>query len=255
MRNASGVQIGLLCASIAAMAFTASAMLAPAAAADLSVAPIYMAPPAPVSIWTGAYVGGAGAGTWGSAVVRNDVTGFDQAPAIDLSGGIFGVTAGLNWQNGNVVLGFEGDASGTSKSASVFDFPPSAGFSNEIRERWLSTFRGRLGYTQDNWLVYATAGVALANVQAGIAGPGGTIAQNQGSLGFAAGGGVELKLNPDWSAKVEYLYVGLQDKTYFNPAPSLAFPANQRAHIDDHLVRFGVNYKLPWNVLDSFYRR
>ena len=27
------------------------------------------------------------------------------------------------------------------------------------------------------------------------------------------GGGVEVKLNQDWSAKVEYLYVGLQDKS------------------------------------------
>ena len=73
--------------------------------------------------------------------------------------------------------------------------------------------------------------------------------------GWTAGGGLEVKLNQDWSAKIEYLYVGLQDKSYFNPAPSPFLPGNQRLQLDDHIVRVGVNYKLPWNVLDSFFKR
>jgi len=48
--------------------------------------------------------------------------------------------------------------------------------------------------------------------------------------------------------------VGLQDKSYFTPTPSPAFPGNQRLHLDDHIVRVGVNYKLPWNILDSFFK-
>src|SRR5262249_58513967 len=67
--------------------------------------------------------------------------------------------------------------------------------------------------------------------------------------------GFEVKLNQDWSAKIEYLYVGLQDKSYFNPAPSPFLPDNRRLQLDDHIVRVGVNYKLPWNVLDSFFKR
>ena len=137
-----------------------------------------------------------------------------------------------------------------------FEFPPNAAFSNEVKERWLSTFRGRLGYAQDNWLLYATAGGALANLRAqpSSARP----ARFRKSTGIGAGPrarGVEVKLSHDWSAKVEYLYVGLQDKSYFNPAPSVAFPNNQRVHLDDHIVRVGVNYKLPWSVLDSFFKR
>src|SRR5215813_7676865 len=59
-----------LCASTAALALVlASAMLAPAFAADLSIAPIYNAPPA-VATWAGSYVGVAGGGAWGSAVAR-----------------------------------------------------------------------------------------------------------------------------------------------------------------------------------------
>ena len=136
----------LLCASTASLALVlASAMLAPAAAADLSIAPIYKATPAPLNTWTGAYVGLSAGGAWGGAVVHSNANGADQTPRIDLGGGIFGITSGFNIQNGNVVLGFEGDASVLSKKGSASEFPPNATFSNEVKERWLSTFRGRLG--------------------------------------------------------------------------------------------------------------
>jgi outer membrane immunogenic protein len=242
-----------LCASTAAWALAAaSALPAPAAAADLSSAPIYKAPAIPT--WAGAYVGVAGGGAWGGATLRNNATGADQTPRFDMSGGIVGITSGFNIQSGNGLLGFEGDISAVSKKGSAFEFPPNAAFSNEVREQWLSTFRGRLGYARDNWLLYATAGGAVANVTNNIVAPAGTISDQQWHWGWTAGGGLEVKLNQDWSAKVEYLYVGLQDKSYFNPAPSPGFPGNQRLHLDDHIVRVGVNYKLPWNVLDSFFK-
>ena len=34
-----------------------------------------------------------------------------------------------------------------------------------------------------------------------------------------------------------------------------AFASNQRVSLDDHIVRVGVNYKLPWGILDSFFKR
>jgi outer membrane immunogenic protein len=250
------VTSALLCVSAAAFALVlASATTAPARAADLGVAPIYKALPAPVTTWNGSEVGVAGGGAWGSAVVSNIPTGADQTPRFDLSGGIIGLTNGFNIQNGNVVVGYEGDTSVVSKTGSAVEFPPNAAFSNEVKERWLSTFRGRLGYAQNNWLVYATAGGALANLETSISGPPGTISEKHWHWGFAAGGGVEVKITQDWSAKVEYLYVGLQDKAYFNPAPNAAFPSNQNVRGDDHLVRVGVNYKLPWSVLDTFFKR
>ncbi len=245
-----------LCASTAVLVLgLASAMLAPVAAADLSIAPIYQAPPPPIATWTGSYIGIAGGGAWGDAVVRNNVRGVDQTPRLDLSGGIIGVTSGFNVQSGSLVLGIESDTSATSKKGVAPQFPPNAAFNTEVKERWLSTFRGRIGYSQDNWLLYATAGGALASMQNSIIGPPGIISERHWHWGWTAGAGVEVKLSQDWSAKVEYLYVGLQDKSYFNPAPSLAFQNNQRLHVDDHIVRVGVNYKLPWSVLDSFFKR
>jgi outer membrane immunogenic protein len=165
----------LRCASAAALASVLAPLaLAPAFSADLGVAPIYRAPPAAVSTWTGSYIGISGGGAWGNAVVHNDPTGVDQTPRFDLHGGIIGITSGLNIQNGAIVYGYEGDTSITSKRGSAFEFPPPIGFpgfSNEVREPWLSTYRGRLGYTQNNWLLYATAGGALAQVENNVFGP------------------------------------------------------------------------------------
>src|SRR3954462_13736351 len=246
-----------LCVSTASLALAlalASAMLAPAVAADLSIAPIYKAPPAPpVATWSGSYLGVSGGGAWGNAVVRNDLTGADQTPRMDLRGGIVGLTSGFNIQRGPVVFGLEGDISAANKKGSAVEFPPNAVFHNDVREHWLSTFRGRIGYAQDNWLLYATGGGGLANVGNTIGSVAvGQISDKQRHWGWTAGGGVEVKLTQDWTAKVEYLYVGVQDKSYFNPAPSRASPASQRLNLGDPIAGFGVNYKLPWNFLARF---
>jgi len=96
-----------LCASTAALALvTASALPAPAIAADLSIAPIYKAPSTPT--WAGSYVGIAGGGAWGGATLRNSVTGADQTPRFDLGGGIVGITSGFNLQGANGVVGLRG---------------------------------------------------------------------------------------------------------------------------------------------------
>jgi outer membrane immunogenic protein len=188
--------------------------------------------------------------------VRDNATGADRTPRLDLGGsGIVGLTTGYNVQSGGVVLGYEGDISITNKKGGAFEFPPAGAFNNEVKERWLSTLRGRVGYARDNWLLYATGGAALANVESSIAGPGLQISDNQWHWGWTAGAGFEVKLSRDWSAKLEYLYVGLQDKTYFNLTPGPVLPGNQRVTLDDHIVRVGVNYQLPWNVLDGFFKR
>src|ERR1700734_731539 len=87
-------------------------------AADLSLAPLYKAPPAQVTQaynWTGFYIGANGGGGWGHSWWQSPSTG------VNLSGGQVGGTAGYNWQFGNAVLGVEGDLdwskiSGTSNS-------------------------------------------------------------------------------------------------------------------------------------------
>ena len=252
MRNTPPVSNSskLLCTCTAAWLLT----LGQAVGADLSVAPIYDTPAA--ATWSGAYIGSAGGGGWGSAVVPNAIAGIDLMPKFDSKNAPSGITSGIQFQSGSWVLGYEADISIAGRKDGGLEFPSSTGFSNEVRERWLSTFRGRVGLTQNDWLLYATAGGALANVQQSITSPAGaSFAENQWHWGWTVGAGLELKLGQDWSAKMEYLFVALQDKVYFKPASSPAFASNQQVRSDDHAVRVGVNYKLPWNVLDNFFKR
>jgi outer membrane immunogenic protein len=257
MRNlCASASRSLVCTVAAALALTVTFARVPARAADLSVAPMYRPlPAAPVANWSGSYLGIVGGGVWGSAVVHNDLTGVDQTPRFNLNGGFVGYTSGYNLQNGRIVYGYEGDTSYLWNSNSSFEFPPNAAFQNEVRERWLSTFRGRVGYDYGNWLLYATGGAVWATVHMDQVGPPGIIGETHSHWGWTAGAGVEMRLTRELSAKIEYLYVGLQDKSYFNPAPNPVFSSGQRLSVDDHLVRFGVNYKLPWSILDSFFRR
>jgi outer membrane immunogenic protein len=232
----------MLCASMAVLA----AMLAPATAADLSVAPIYNSPSGQPETWGGSYSTRFGSGVWGPAATQDGTTGIG-ASGFNLGGGTVGVTSGLNIQDGQWVRGYETDVSVKQNSAI-----PNAGWSSDTKERWLSTYRGRVGIAQDNWLFYATAGGALANMQQNAVAPtSGQGPDARWHWGWTAGAGIEWKVNGDLSAKVEYLYVGLQDKS-FSPVPS-QFMTDQRVKLDDHTLRVGVNYKLPWNMLDSFF--
>ena len=179
-----------------------------------------------MTTWTGSYIGVSGGGAWGSAVVRNDVTGCRpdaarrsqrrhhrrhhgiQRPERQCGAGLRGRHLG-DEQEGELHSSFRPTPRSTTRSRSA-GFPPSAAASATRR---------------DNWLVYATAGGALANVENTVTATGRRqISERHWHWGWTAGAGVEVKLNHDWSAKVEYLYVGLQDKSYFNPAPSVAFP-------------------------------
>src|SRR5262249_58559880 len=133
-----------LCASTAALGFLL-ATLAPAAATDLGVEPIYKAPPEPVAAWNGSYTAGWGGGAWGSALMPNN--GTDQGLRPDL-GGSFGATSGLNLQKGNVVFGYEADTSANGRGA--FELPPNTAFSNDVKNRGLATFLGPLRYAHYN---------------------------------------------------------------------------------------------------------
>ena len=233
-------------------------MLAPAAAADLSIAPIYKAPPpAPVTTWSGSYLGVSGGGAWGKAVVRNDA--YRRRPDAAHGSERRHHWADLRIQYSNRPRGarprgryFRHQQKGErgripaqrrlqqrGQGAVAFNLPRPGG----IRSGQLAA------------LCHRRRRARQCREHRSASAPGGQISDKQWHWGWTAGGGVEVKLTQDWTAKVEYLYVGLQDKSYFNPAPSLAFPSSQRLNLSDHIVRVGVNYKLPWNILDGFFKR
>ena len=226
----------LLVASIAAAAFFA----APAIAADMPVkAPVYKAAPAPLFNWTGFYAGIQGGYGWGTSR-QFDPLGNGSLP-YNMRGWVGGGTLGANWQNGSWLLGVEADISDSGIKGSTNTHPTwgcivANGCFTDVN--WFGTVRGRAGVVADKWLVYATGGYAYGNVHVGIL----TDPANDSTVsrsGWTAGGGIEYALAPNWTAKLEYLYVNLGRDfqwTTFTGDPGLA-----RATFG--VVRAGLNYK------------
>jgi len=204
--------------------------------------------------WTGCYIGIEGGGTWGRTHNVDTTVPFVGIPVTghyDLSGGLFGGTVGCNYQIDRWVLGIENDISWTSKKGIANEIPPfNTAATIEVRERWIDTLRGRLGYkfgAQDQFLLYVTGGGAFAGTRATTCLPGVfcNSATNTRS-GWTIGGGGEWAIFPSvpvasnwWSVKIEYLYVDFGSKNY-NFDPTLT--TNKSIFLTDHIVRAGLNW-------------
>lgn len=168
--------------------------------------------------WGGAYIGAHLGGGWGGLD--------DGAGTIKTNGMLGGAHAGYNFQNGNIVYGLEGDFSWANGEGSQ----SSSGGGCVIVQRvcvpfatttdvkaqldWLASVRGRLGVTLGNALVYGTGGIAWAHSELKVVSSGvgaGSWSSGGTHTGWVAGGGVEMKLMPNLSARIEALHYSLGD--------------------------------------------
>jgi outer membrane immunogenic protein len=170
-------------------------------------------PPYPTYNWVGPYIGVNLGYQWGSA------TNSGASP----SGLMGGVQGGFNWQLGQYVLGVESDL----QLSNADDMFAAWKFSNP----WFGTIRGRVGYTMNNVMLYATFGLAYGG---GTIETGGGLSESNTHVGWAAGGGMEVGLTPNWSAKAEYLFVDLSNQHY------VLFG---NTGFESNLLRLGVNYR------------
>ncbi|HML08969.1 MAG TPA: outer membrane protein [Xanthobacteraceae bacterium] len=208
-----------------------------AAAADLSLAPLYKAPPAEATSvynWTGFYLGANGGGGWGRSWWSANTTG------VDLSGALVGGTAGYNWQSGKVVLGVEGDIDWSALQGSATSTLCPNGCSTS--DGWLSTVRGRLGYSFDRVMPYVTGGLAIGDIRAATPGLAGGAATN---TGWSFGAGLEVALPGNWSAKAEYLHVDLGHFNCGAGCTTATLPTDN-VSLQDNVFRAGVNYRFGW---------
>jgi outer membrane immunogenic protein len=198
-----------------AMTLAAMAAISGAAvAADLPRGPSPYYSPAPASgyNWGGVYAGGNIGYEWGS--ITND----GASPY----GVLGGLQAGYNWQNGAFVFGAETDF----QVSDAHDTFAAYKFSNP----WFGTLRGRLGYAFDNVLLYGTAGLAYGGIDLDSGG----LSESETHIGWAGGLGMEVGFAPNWSAKVEYLYMDLSNSNYTLSGANNGLEAN--------MVRLGLNY-------------
>ena len=251
------------------------ALAVPAMAADL---PVKAPPPvmAPLPTWTGFYLGLNGGYSWGNS--RREVNFVTSTGGIvtgggtitgsgqDLEGGLFGGQIGYNWQTANWVLGIETDIQwANQRGSAVFNCPSCVTLPSGVTRtgaivdqnlEWFGTFRGRAGFlVTPSALLYATGGLAYGSLKTDItlAGftPAGvpisaTASGSNTRVGWTVGGGVEWKFSPNWSAKVEYLYmdIGRTSGTAFLTTPAGAvIGANVTSRVTDNIIRGGFNYQ------------
>jgi outer membrane immunogenic protein len=230
-------------------------MLVPlgAFAADLPApmpGPAVYAPPAAlraIANWGGFYVGG-NVGVGAARDQSNFSAGGATFATADTSlwGALGGAQAGFNWQSGGFVAGVEGDFDWSNPKGSITAQAGAATATLEHDINWFGTARGRLGYAADGWLAYVTGGYAFGRVElkgTATAGPAtASFTQNSTPSGWTLGAGTELALGPNWSAKLEYLYVDLGTVT--NTAVVAGIPTvTDRARIQMNVMRAGVNYR------------
>ncbi len=221
--------------------------------------------------WGGAYAGADAGYGWGS-----DKTSFDPLPNattfINLApttlnphpdGIIIGPHAGYNWQKDRFVYGAEADFSLTDISGSTTTSPIiqnngtafAAGsfLTASQRTDWLSTARGRIGYTVcPRVLVYATGGLAFGEEHyRAITSftPTGTNVYTQDAnktkLGWTAGAGAEYALGEKWSLKAEYLYYDLGNESFtVNSTPAAPpFQMHYKFESGTSIAHIGLSYK------------
>lgn len=233
-----------------------------AVAADL---PLKAPAQAAVFSWTGFYVGGhfgyaAGDTSWttvGTAIPPLSGS-FDLFKSYDPFKGtgsyLVGLQAGYNYMlPSRWLVGFETDVSAPNTIAGTQTFASAlngqASYNDTVLE--FGTARGRVGYAFDHWLVYGTGGLAwsydkLTRTQLAGTPAGGTA--NVGTVeaallwrwGWAAGGGVEVPVAPNWSAKFEYLATEFGGRAKLFPAATQSFNSD----LSIQSLRFGVNYQL-----------
>jgi high affinity Mn2+ porin len=263
------------------------ALTGSAAAADLPVkAPPPPTPATAAYDWSGFYLGGhfgyaTGSSHWsatqpGAPAVTGSLDPFNAYDMFrDTGSDLAGFQAGYNRMlPSRWLLGIEADISfpsfaeptphlisgmSTLAAASI----GVASYAEQVE--FSGTLRGRVGYAPNyfngtsHWLFYATGGLAwsfdqftrtqLAGMPAGGTAMPGTVETLfiKPRVGWTAGGGAEVALWSNWTARAEYLFVDYGSR-------SVAFPLGAQRFDSDlalHEFRVGLNYRLNGDTAKS----
>jgi outer membrane immunogenic protein len=261
-----------------------SVFAADIAAQPYSKAPVYTVP---VYDWSGFYIG---VDVGGVSQSDSGISNFFQVgnsrnllTQSSSSGSLIGGGhIGYNWQFAPTwVLGIEADAQwmnaknnfcrgldGTLTSC----IDTNRGFATiESETKWLSTVRGRLGWTFDRFMIYGTGGVAFGEIEtkvgfsclvagcAAAATPLATAGTDTSTrAGWVAGAGIEWMVASNWMIRAEYLHVDLGSVTgnVLLPATTCIFGGPCGMSYSRDLIydmgRVGLSYKFGGPVVAKY---
>ena len=223
----------------------------PATAADMAVKAV-QAPPPVIYNWGGCHIGGDIGGAWVRDALKETVTttgvlsAFTPNTTGTPSGVKLGGYIGCDWQvSGAFVAGLEGDAEWANIGGSAVAYAntgtPADTYEAKIRSQ--GSFRGRLGYAAGPALLYATGGVAFAQIDH-VYTLGGSFTPETFSntrAGWTLGAGVDYMFTSNWIGRLEYRYSDFG--TQVN-VPAVTFTGFTESHrITENAVRAGIAYK------------
>jgi outer membrane immunogenic protein len=218
-----------------------------ASAADMAVrapAPAMVAA-APVSNWTGFYIGIMGGYGW-SDELRATVGGVTVSTTSDdlrLKGGFIGGTIGYNFQiGGPLVFGIEADGAWSEIKRAETAASAFGAVTLEDKITAFGSVTGRLGYSFGPALLYGKGGWAWANnrISASVTIPPvvTTASETQFHSGWTVGGGLEFLFAPNWSGKVEYMYADYGNANYVRNLVTGGVDLSATVHT----IKGGINY-------------
>lgn len=178
-------------------------------------------------------------GWWLGGTIGGASVSYDFAPAsgsVSSNGVVGGVVGGYSWQHGPYVLGVEGDFLATDIDGGRHFNAGRNSVNTSIDS--MADIRLRAGYTiTPNILLFGTFGGAWADADLVINGPGGGIRETT-FFGWSAGGGAEMALNPNWSARFDYQFTDFDSETLNYPRGKQTFDPDANTFRGSVIYRF-----------------
>jgi outer membrane immunogenic protein len=217
-------------------------------------------PPQPVFVpptvynWTGFYIGGNAGVAWTQGDLSDSFgNSFSNSQnAVFAGGGQIGGNFQINW----LVVGVEADfdwLANNNNSSNAVTVPSVGALQVSANDRWITTLAARAGFAYNNWLFYAKGGggwVGVNNFTLTNVPTGGSISfsNSNSNAGWLAGAGIEWGFAPNWTAKIEYDFLGLNNQTFTVPAgaPFLVGDAITTTNRDVQTLTVGLNYLFNW---------
>jgi high affinity Mn2+ porin len=225
---------------------------APVFAADVAPA---IAPGPPVfasNPWEGFYVGGHVGYAFGTSSYLSNPPG---APASG-SVGLYGTD--VNGEFGPLFGGLQAGYNHVSPSGLMFGLQADFSFPDEMKSNLPVTFpaagpsvindnieifgslRGRIGYASGDWLIYGAGGFAYDRDLATNTDAAGDVDSVYfWRPGWTVGGGVEVRLTPEWSAKLEYSFLDFARAGVYFPDAGERYNSN----LTLQTASLGLNYR------------
>lgn len=198
----------------------------------------YSPPPSPPPVydWTGLYVGGNGGYGFATASVTGTLGALSATESENLSGFVGGVQAGADYQMGPAVVGIEADFDGSTQSLTV----TAPGITGTDKIPWLGSVRAVGGFAINRVFVYGTGGLGFGEFSSTVTAGGVSVTDSASRTAWVVGGGVEVGITPNLSARVEYLFFD----TGSIPIGSVG-ALTVTGNVQDSVVRAGLNLRLP----------